>query len=133
MLAEYLGLWDLLSEIVLKPGVEDTHLWLLSSLGQYLAKSTYKDFLQGSIQFRPWERVWKSWAPGKCRFFIWMVMHKQCCTADRLVRRGLPHLELRLHCDREEETIDHLLTGVYLQDSLFWPPSVITFSWRCVL
>lgn len=95
----------------MKPGIEDTHLWQLSSSGQYSAKSTYKGFLQGLIQFRPWEHIWKSWAPGKCCFFIWTVMHKRCCTADCLVRQGLPHLERRFHCDREEGTIDQLLAG----------------------
>lgn len=27
VLAEYLGLWDLMSDVVLQPGIEDTHIW----------------------------------------------------------------------------------------------------------
>ena len=63
----------------------------------------------GSTQFRPWERIWKSWAPGKCKFFMWLVAHDRCWTADRLARKGLPHHDHCLLCDQEEETINHLL------------------------
>ena len=40
---------------------------------------------------------------------MWLVTHNKCWTADRLARRGLPHLEYFPLCDQEEETIDHLL------------------------
>ena len=93
----------------LQPEVEDRHIWRLSSNGQYSAKSAYDGFFLGSTLFGPWERIWKSWAPPKCRFFMWLVAHNKCWTADRLARRGLPHPEYCPLCDQEEETIDHLL------------------------
>jgi hypothetical protein len=34
----------------------------------------------GKILFRPWERIWKTWTPAKCRFFLWLVAHKRCWT-----------------------------------------------------
>lgn len=110
VLAKYLDLWDLLSEIVLQSGIQDIHRWRFSSSGQYSAKSAYEIFFQGSVQFQSWERIWKSWAPGKCRFFLWLVVHKRCWTADRLARRNLPHPTHCPHCDQDAETIDHLLT-----------------------
>jgi len=79
------------------------------SNGQYSAKSAYDGFFLGSTIFGPWERIWKSWAPPKCRFFMWLVAHNKCWTADRLARRGLPHPESCPLCDQEDETIDHLL------------------------
>ncbi|KAL5647183.1 hypothetical protein ACJX0J_041538, partial [Zea mays] len=63
----------------------------------------------GIIQFEPAEQVWKSWAPRKCKFFIWLVEHNRCWTADRLRKRGLDRPEQCPLCDQEAETINHLL------------------------
>ena len=108
-LVEYLSLWDLIMDFSLQPDVEDVRIWSLSSSGQYSTKLAYEYLFQGAIQFRPWERIWKSWAPGKCKFFLWLVAHDRCWTADQLARRGLPHPERCLLCDQEQETINHLL------------------------
>jgi hypothetical protein len=69
-LMDYLKLWDIISEVELQVGVQDTHIWKLSNSGQYTAKSAYDAPFQGAILFRPYERIWKSWAPPKCRFFM---------------------------------------------------------------
>lgn len=57
VIAEYIDLWDVLSGIVLQPGVEDIHPLRLSALGQYSASKkvfkpneTMKNFCQGSVQ-----------------------------------------------------------------------------------
>jgi hypothetical protein len=42
-----------------------------------LAKSAYNAFFFGSIRFVPWKRIWKSWAPPLCKFFIWLAV-KNC-------------------------------------------------------
>ena len=68
-----------------------------------------RDFFVGSISFEPWERIWKSWAPPKCQFLVWLVAHNRCWTADRLACRGLTHPERCPLCDQAVETIDHLL------------------------
>jgi hypothetical protein len=65
----------------------------------------------GAILFKLWERIWKSWAPGKCKFFVWLVAHNKCWTADRLGKRGLQHLESCPLCDQKGETINHLLVA----------------------
>ncbi|CAO2038521.1 unnamed protein product [Urochloa humidicola] len=109
VLWEYFGLWHFLAGFELQPEVEDSHIWLFSSSGKYSAKSAYEAMFIGSTQFRPWERIWKSWAPNKCKFFMWLVAHDRCWTADRLARKGLQHPEKCPHCDQEQETIDHLL------------------------
>ena len=95
VLTEYLDLWDLLAEVVLQPEVEDTHIWQFAPTGKYPAKSAYEAMFIDAIQFKPWERIWKSWAPGKCKFFMWLAAHNKCWTADRLDKRGLSHPE---HC-----------------------------------
>lgn len=111
VLLEYLQLWDLLENVELQPEVEDTHIWQFSSSGLYSAKSAYEALFTGSTQFSPWERIWKSWAPNKCKFFMWTVAYKKCWTADRLARKGLPHPEVCPLCDQSDETLDHLLVS----------------------
>jgi hypothetical protein len=69
LIAEFLELWAVISEVVLRPGVEDLHSWRFSSSDLYSAKSAYIEFFQGAVLFGPWERIWRSWAPGKCHFF----------------------------------------------------------------
>jgi len=60
------------------------HHWCLSCSGIYLAKSSYEEFFQGSIQFWPCDRIWNTRAPSRCHFFMWIVTHKCCWTADQL-------------------------------------------------
>jgi len=57
------------------------------------------------------KKIWKTWAPGKCSFFMWLVAHERCWTADRLERRALPHPESCPMCDQAPESINHLLVG----------------------
>ena len=118
-LMEYLVLWDVISEVDLHVGVQDKHIWRLSTSGQYTARSAYDALFQGGIYFRPYERIWKSWAPPKCRFFMWLVAHNRCWTADRLARRGLQHPDKCLLCDQEDENIQHLLIGCVVARQ-FW-------------
>ena len=89
--------------------MDDTHIWQFSASGHYSAKTVYEALFTGTVQFKPRKRIWKSWAPGKCKFFMWTVAHKKCWTADRLARKGLPHPAVCPLCDQAEETLDHLL------------------------
>jgi hypothetical protein len=109
VMAEFLQLWDIFLNIQLQPGVNDTHFWRLATNRQYSAKVAYEGFFVGSVQFEPFERIWKTWAPPKCHFFLWLVEQRKCWTVDRLARRGLDHPEKCPLCDQESETIDHLL------------------------
>jgi hypothetical protein len=111
VLLEFLDLAECLANFELQPDVLDSHIWRLSPSGQYSSKSACENFFQGSISFSPWERIWKSWAPNKCKFFIWLAAHKRCWTADRLAKRNLPHPATCPFCDQADETIDHVLTN----------------------
>jgi hypothetical protein len=94
-------------------------VWIHSSSGQFSSKSCYKAFFLGSITFEPWKRLWKTWAPPKCKFFIWLAIRNKCWTADRLHKRGLDQTEVCPLCDQEPENIQHLLcTCVFARQ--FW-------------
>jgi hypothetical protein len=41
MLAEFLRLWDSVSDIIMQHGIQDTHVWQWTSIGQYSMKSAY--------------------------------------------------------------------------------------------
>lgn len=116
---QYLNLWDILNGVELNENIPDKFIWRLSSSGNYTAKSAYDALFQGAVLFDPYERIWKSWAPPKCKFFMWLVAHNRCWTADRLAKRGLPYPDQCLLCDQQEENIQHLLVGcVFSRD--FW-------------
>jgi len=117
-LAEYLELWDTLSNITLST-MEDHHLWKWESSGTFSTRSAYRAFLVGSTTFDPWKRIWKSWAPSKCKTFIWLAIRNRCWTADRLQQRGLPHPAHCPLCDQEDETVQHLLTSCVFSRQ-FW-------------
>jgi hypothetical protein len=84
---------------------------MFDASGQYSAKSAYGNLVLGATLFQPYERIWKAWAPPKCKLFMWLVAHKRCWTSDRLARQGLPHPEHCPLCDQEDETLDHLLVS----------------------
>ncbi|GJM94697.1 hypothetical protein PR202_ga11369 [Eleusine coracana subsp. coracana] len=111
-------IWDLLRDFALTEAM-DQHRWRHDSSGVFTSKSAYRQFFQGSTTFEPWCRVWKSWAPPKCKTFLWLAIKDKCWTMDKLSKRGLPHRDKCVLCDQEEETIQHILVGcVFARE--FW-------------
>lgn len=108
---EYFLLWDIMQQVQLSPGVQDQHRWTPSSSGVYSSKSAYSRFFLGSTEFEPAKRIWKSWVPPRCQFFLWLASLNRCWTADRLARRGLDPPDQCLLCDQEEETMQHILVA----------------------
>ncbi|GJM87571.1 hypothetical protein PR202_ga03538 [Eleusine coracana subsp. coracana] len=79
---QYFMVWDIMQQFQPSPGVQDQHLWAPSSSGVYSSKSAYGRFFIGSTQFEPAKRIWKSWAPLRCQFFLWLASLNRCWTAD---------------------------------------------------
>ena len=111
VMLEYLRIWDIVDGFILHPEIPYQYRWKLTQDGSYTSKSAYAAFFEGTIKFGSWRRIWKTWAPPRCKFFIWLVFHNRVWTADRLARRNLPHPEACPLCDQENETINHLLVG----------------------
>jgi hypothetical protein len=57
IIAEYIQFWDLLYEFQLQPDVENSHIWRLSTGGQYSAKSSYDNLFLSATLFKPCERI----------------------------------------------------------------------------
>jgi hypothetical protein len=110
VLHDFLLLSELVAKVSTQPGHLDKHFWCLSASRQYSTKSAYEASFQGSVVFGAYDRIWKTWAPPKCAFFLWLAIHKRYWTTDRLAK-NLPHPSLCLFCDQVEEFIDHLLVG----------------------
>ena len=86
----------------------------------------------GRSLFESWRRIWKSWAPAKCKVFLWLAVQNRCWTADRLAKRNLRQPSLCPLCDQVEETIQHLLTScVFAREFWFRILSPVGFQ-RCV-
>ena len=49
-------LWELLSNVVLQPEVEDTHIRKFSAYSLYSTKSAYEALFIGATHFNPWEK-----------------------------------------------------------------------------
>jgi hypothetical protein len=101
---------------VLQPEVEDKHVFSIATDGKYSAKSAYEGLFVGSTFFGHYHLVWKTWAPPKCWFFLWLAANKRCWTANRLAKRGLDSCLL---CDQEAETLDHILVSCVFT-RVFW-------------
>jgi hypothetical protein len=87
---QFLLIWDAVSNIALTQEA-DIHTWLHTSSGHFSSRSCYRTFFMGAIIFEPWKRLWKSWAPPKCKYFLWLAIRNKCWTSDRLEKRGLDH------------------------------------------
>lgn len=87
---------------------EDQITWLLTADGQYLARSVYALQTKGSNICRTAEMTWKTKAPPKCRFFMWLLLQNRVWTAAPLQLRGWPNDYFCLLCVRNLETAAHL-------------------------
>jgi hypothetical protein len=88
-MVEYMQLWETRLIVELQPGEQDTHFWRFTKNKQYSVKVAHEGLFSGSVWFEHYERVWKTWALAKCRYFLWLVAQQKSWTADRVARHGL--------------------------------------------
>ncbi|GJM97066.1 hypothetical protein PR202_ga13964 [Eleusine coracana subsp. coracana] len=109
VIMEYIHLWHRLLSVDLQLGVEDTVCWRWTSSGQYSTSSAYSAFFMGVTTFPLADHLWHSFAPMRCKFFIWLCLHRRLWTADRRLHRGLDTHVVCPLCGSHQEKIDHLL------------------------
>jgi hypothetical protein len=105
---QYLHLWDLTSSVHLVATSEDRLIWRHTEDGQFSTSSAYSLFFAANTRFPCASAIWKSKAPARCKFFMWLVVHKRCLTADNLQKRGWPHSSTCRLCLRAPESCTHL-------------------------
>lgn len=76
--------------------------------GIFSVKSAYQLFFLANTKFACAKPIWKSKAPMKCKFFMWLAVHRRCLTADNLARRGWPHNTICSLCLIANEDCTHL-------------------------
>jgi hypothetical protein len=64
IIVDYLHLWDILLTVELQMGTRDTHYWRFATNKQYSMKLACEGFFGESVQFEPFEKIWKTWAPA---------------------------------------------------------------------
>lgn len=108
---DFLRLWRQISNsgINLREDVADCIRWTADSSGCYLASSAYR--LQLASSTAAWFKrlIWSVWAPGKLKFFFWLLMLNRLWCSDRLQRRGWPNAYFCPLCVRSLETSVHLI------------------------
>ena len=83
---QYVQLWTHLQAVQLS--VEpDRMVWRWTTDAQYSSRSCYNILFEGSIVSGLWKLNWKSWAPPRVKFFIWLACQDRCWTGARLARR----------------------------------------------
>jgi hypothetical protein len=107
-LDQYLSLWDELQQVQLRQGAADTLIWCHSKDGCFSTSSAYSLFFAANRSFPCARPIWKSKAPPRCKFFMWLVVHQRCLTADNLQRRGWPNAGSCQLCWSGAETCAHL-------------------------
>jgi hypothetical protein len=107
-LAQYLQLWDLVTEVALTDGQDDKAVWRCNADGKFSVSSAYNLFFIANTRFACAKPIWKSKAPMKCRLFMWLAVHKRCLTADNLQKRNWPHNPTCALCQAADEDCTHL-------------------------
>ncbi|GJN27949.1 hypothetical protein PR202_gb16017 [Eleusine coracana subsp. coracana] len=108
-LSQLLQVCDAIDQVTLHLDQPDVLIWVSTSDGQFTTRSAYEHFFLGSVQFEPHKCLWRSWAPLRAKFFVWLALWNRCWTSDRLRCRGLSHPEACPHCDQADEDINHIL------------------------
>lgn len=105
---QYLRIWERL-RMVKHSDAADTLCWRWTGDGQYSSKSCYRSLFHGGVLSDTWRLNWKSWAPPRVKFFIWLACQDRCWTAERRARHGLSHAPRCLLCNQSMETMNHLM------------------------
>jgi hypothetical protein len=130
VLVDYVTIWDKLSSLQLQEDREDRWAWRWTADGRYSAASAYKLLHSGGVIMHGAERIWKSWAPPKVKFFTWLAIKRRIWTADRRHRHGTRGTRYLLACDQENETCNHLLVSCSYAKEVWW--AVLSgFSCQC--
>ncbi len=110
-LGEYLALWDVISGISVDLASRDEILWKVAPDGVFSVRSAYSLFSAGKTRCPLGKIIWKSRAPVRCKFFMFLAVRNACLTADNLQRRGWKLAPVCHLCSNDGETCQHIFMG----------------------
>lgn len=87
---------------------QDAVVWRFESGGMSSTSFAYRLFFAANTDFGCASAIWKSKAPPRLKFFMWLTVHGRCLTADNLERRGWPNQGACVLCSHTQETCTHL-------------------------
>ena len=128
---DYLRIWDLVEQTQLHTSTPDKLLWKWTADHAFSTASAYRAFFLGQSLVAGGKILWKTRAPGKCKFFGWLVIHDRCWTAERRKRHNLQQQDLCALCNQESETISHLLVGCSFSRQI-WYRILLRGRWHAV-
>uniref|UniRef100_A0A2N9IB72 Reverse transcriptase zinc-binding domain-containing protein n=1 Tax=Fagus sylvatica TaxID=28930 RepID=A0A2N9IB72_FAGSY len=100
---------ELLSSSSVKGYGEDRLCWRGSSKEGFQVRSYYKYLLPTAGIAVPWKRIWKTNAPPRVAFFVWVAAMGRILTTDNFQRRHVMVLDWCCMCKENGESISHLL------------------------
>ncbi|KAE8791162.1 hypothetical protein D1007_34420 [Hordeum vulgare] len=109
MIDELINLSNLLDQTHLSTTIRDSIAWKLTTDVTYSARSAYLFQFECMINYNLYTSIWRTWAPPKCKIFLWMAMQKKILTADVLLLRGWDNNYFCPLCICCLETAAHLL------------------------
>jgi len=129
VILDFLLVWDITRTITLRAGTPDRLLWKWTSDQNFSTASAYKAFFIGQHSIPGAKILSKTRAPGKCKFFGWLVLHDRCWTYARRRRHNLQTDDSCALCCQESETITHLLVGCSLAREI-WYAVLLRLHWQ---
>ena len=100
---------ELLSSSSVKGYGEDRLCWRRSSKEGFKVRSYHKYLSSSAGIAVPWKRIWKTNAPPRVAFLVWVAAMGHILTTDNLRRRHVMVLDWCCMCKENGESISHLL------------------------
>ena len=109
VILDFLLIWEATRGVQLQPDTQDKFLWKWTPDKCFTTASAYHAFFIGQTEIAGARCLMKARAPGKCKFFVWLVLHGRCWTAERRKRHNLQDDDTCALCSQQSESITHLL------------------------
>ena len=88
VIIEYLQIWNLVENQAIIDLAEDRFIWKWTADHCFTTASAYRAFFIGQHPIPGAKLLRKTKAPGRCKFFVWLVLHDRCWTNARRKRHN---------------------------------------------
>jgi hypothetical protein len=132
---------ELIKNIPLSPlGPKDCRIWRCATNGDFSVRSAYHIKIElmelggcGSsghnAESMVWKTCWKMKVPNVVKMFLWKACHNLVPTKANLAKRGVISTSTCPLCEREEETVEHILWSCPTAQDV-WGESITKFQKR---